>query len=76
MEGAIKDAGLYLGAETGLHGDAAAGREKAHLISIDDTLRGGIIRMDSERVLHDDIHIAGAPGHGAAVIVLQQATCR
>ena len=73
VEGAIKDAWLHLGANPGLHRNPAARRKEAHQISIFDALFGGIVRMDGQGVFGDDVHVAGAPGHGAAIVVLEEA---
>ena len=72
MEGGIDDAGLNFVRHAGFQGHFATGGEDADVIAGFDAFLGGVVGMDGEHVAIDDLTVAGAAGHGAAIVMLQQ----
>ena len=73
MEGGVENARLDLIGDAGFELDFAARAEEADLVAIADVFEFCVGWIEGENVLGDDFGIAGAAGHGAAVVVLQQA---
>ena len=71
VEGGVEDAGFHFVGDLGVDAHFAAGGEDADEIPGGDLLARGVGGVDGEDVLGDDAGVAGAAGHGAAIVVLQ-----
>jgi|GEM_PF-3011592 len=73
VEGRTDHARPHLVSEAYAEARFAAGRADLYLLAVRDVAGAGVVRVEEQEVLAEDVRIRGAACHGAAVVVLQTA---